>query len=102
LFEAANVRLEVPMRNNQNGYKPQFYLYQKYRKRVETLFSQLDDQFMLIRNYARNTAGVFTRIMTKIAAVTALQYFNKLNNISLYSPLGVRGRGFRGLLTISN
>jgi hypothetical protein len=80
LFETANIRLKVPMRKNQKGYKPQFYLYRKYRKRVETLFSQLDDQFMLIRNYAKNTAGVFTRIVAKIAAITALQYLNKLNN----------------------
>jgi hypothetical protein len=56
LFETANIRLEVPMRKNQKGYKPQFYLYRKYRKRVETLFSQMDDQFMLIRNYAKNIA----------------------------------------------
>jgi len=80
LFETANIRLEVPMRKNQKDYKAQFYLFRKSRKRVETLFSQLDDQFMLTRNYAKNIAGVFTRILTKIAATTALQYINKLNN----------------------
>ena len=26
-------------------------------KRIETLFSQLSDQFMLIRNYAKDTDG---------------------------------------------
>jgi hypothetical protein len=80
LFQTANIRLEVPMRKNQKDYKPQFYPYRKCRKRVETLFSQLDDQFMMVRNYAKDIAGVFTRILAKIAAVTALQYLNKLNN----------------------
>jgi hypothetical protein len=80
LFETANIRLEIPMRKNQKNYKPQFYLFKKIRKRVETLFSQLDDQFMLLRNYAKDTAGVFIRVLSKIAAVTALQYLNKSNN----------------------
>jgi DNA-binding MarR family transcriptional regulator len=80
LFETANIRLEVPMRRNQKNYKPQFYLFKKYRKRVETLFSQLDDQFMMTRNYAKDTAGIFTRILAKITAATALQYINKINN----------------------
>jgi hypothetical protein len=100
LFQTANIRLEVPMRknsstmltnhssatltNHQKNYKPQFYLFKKYRKRVETLFSQLDNQFMLTRNYAKNTAGIFTRMLAKIAAATALQYINKLNN----KPIG--------------
>ena len=80
LFQTANICLEVPMRKNQKNYKPQFYLFKKYRKRVETLFSQLDDQFMLLRNYAKDTAGIFTRVLAKITAVTALQYLNKMNN----------------------
>jgi hypothetical protein len=80
LFETANIRLEVPMRKNQKDYKPQFYLFRRFRKHVETLFSQLDDQFMLLRNYAKDTMGIFTRILSKITAVTALQYLNKMNN----------------------
>jgi hypothetical protein len=80
LFQTANIRLEFPMRKNQKNYKPQFPLFRRFRKRAETLFSQLDDRFMLIRNYAKNTTGIFTRILAKIAAATALQYLNKLNN----------------------
>jgi hypothetical protein len=38
---------------------------------------------MMVRNYAKDIAGVFTRILAKIAAVTALQYLNKLNNRSV-------------------
>jgi len=80
LFQTANIRLEVPMRKNQKNYVPQFYLFRKCRKRAETLFSQLDDQFMMTRNYAKDIAGVFTRILAKITAATALQYLNKINN----------------------
>jgi hypothetical protein len=80
LFETAHIRLEVPHRKNQKDFKPQFKPFRKLRKRVETLFSQLDDQFLLLRNYAKDVAGIFTRILAKIAAITALQYLNKINN----------------------
>lgn len=52
LFNYAKIELETPKRVNQNNYKPQFYLFKKQRKRIETLFSQLCDQFMIRRNYA--------------------------------------------------
>lgn len=45
-------------------------------KRIETLFSQLCDQFMIIRNYAKDTDGLFARIIGKISALTILQYIN--------------------------
>ena len=35
---------------------------------------------MIIRNYAKDTIGLFTRIIRKISAFTILQYINKLNN----------------------
>lgn len=41
LFETADIRLDIPKRKNQKQYKPQFYLFKKKRKRIETLFSQL-------------------------------------------------------------
>jgi len=43
LFNYANIELETPKRMNQKDYKPQFYLFKKQRKRIETLFSQLCD-----------------------------------------------------------
>jgi hypothetical protein len=55
LFETANIRLETPMRRNQRNFKAQPYVCKKYRKRIETLFSQLCDQFMIRRNYARGS-----------------------------------------------
>jgi len=38
------------MRNNQKSYKKQPYLF---RKKIEVLFSQLCDQFIIRSNYAR-------------------------------------------------
>jgi len=84
LFETANIKLECPYRLNQKDWKPQFIPYAKARKRIETVFSQLTDQFMLIRNYAKETKGLFTRIIGKISAFTILQYINKMNN----NPIG--------------
>ena len=79
LFEKANIRLEVPYRTNQKEWKPTFPAFAKARKRIETLFSQLCDQFMIIRNYAKDTDGLFARILGKISALTILQYINYKN-----------------------
>jgi hypothetical protein len=83
LFTTTNISLEVPMRTNQKNYKSQYYLFKRVRKRIETVFSQLDDQFMLIRNYAKNANGLFSRVLAKVSAMTVLQYINKLLTISL-------------------
>ena len=80
LFETANIRLECPYRLNQKDWKPTFMPFAKARKRVETLFSQLTDQFLVIRNYAKETCGLFARIIGKISALTALQYINYINS----------------------
>lgn len=77
LFTSSNIVLEVPMRSNQKGYKPQFPEFKRIRKRVETVFSQLDGQFMLGRNYAKDIDGLFTRVLAKVSALTVLQYINK-------------------------
>ena len=84
LFETANIKLEVPYRSNQKNWKPTFPDFAKARKRIETIFSQLCDQFMIIRNYAKDTEGLFARIIGKISALTVLQYINYKNN----KPIG--------------
>ena len=61
-----------------------FIPFAKARKRVETLFSQLTDQFLVIRNYAKKTCSLFARIVGKVCAMTALQYINYINN----KPIG--------------
>jgi hypothetical protein len=89
LFESARITLETPMRINQHNYKKQAYIFRKSRKRIETLFSQLCDQFMIRRNYAKSFNGFKTRILNKITALTLVQYINKfifdrpINNIKI-------------------
>lgn len=89
LFSPNQIRLEVPMRTNQKNYKSQAYIYRKSRKRIETLFSQLCDQFMIRRNYAKSFDGFKNRILSKIMALTAIQLINKLNNRNI-SNLKIR------------
>jgi len=88
LFNNNKIKLQLPMRNNQKGYKSQAYSFKKVRKRIETLFSQLCDQFMIRRNYAKSFNGFRTRLITKITALTVIQYLNymanrKLNNLKV-------------------
>lgn len=87
LFRTVKIKLETPMRANQKDYKPQPYIFRKSRKRIETLFSQLCDQFRIRNNYAKSFEGFKTRILAKITALTLVQYINKfifdrpINNI---------------------
>ncbi len=89
LFQTVKVKLETPKRANQKDYKPQPYIFRKSRKRIETLFSQLCDQFMIRRNYAKSFEGFKTRILAKITSLTLVQYINKfifdrpINNIKI-------------------
>ena len=76
LFHQCNVRLETPCRNNQQQQTTWHPVFRKSRKRIETLFSQLCDQMMLKRNYAKSLTGLKTRLISKIAAVTLLQSIN--------------------------
>jgi hypothetical protein len=76
LFTYCNIKLQTPMRNNQKDIQGWHPVFRKSRKRIETLFSQLCDQMMLKRNYAKSITGLNTRLISKIAAVTVLQYIN--------------------------
>lgn len=80
LFESCNIQLQTPMRNNQDNYQNYPVIFRKCRKRIETLFAQLCDQFMIKRNYAKSFIGLLTRIKSKLCALTALQFINKVNN----------------------
>jgi len=89
LFESKQIKLEIPMRKNQHNYKKQAYIFRKKRKRIETLFSQLCDQFMIRRNYAKSFQGFKTRILSKITSLTIIQFINKfifdrnINNLKI-------------------
>jgi hypothetical protein len=87
LFQTVNIKLETPKRANQKDYRPQPYIFRKSRKRIETLFSQLCDQFRIRKNYAKSFEGFKTRILAKITALTLVQFIHKfiidrpINNI---------------------
>ena len=80
LFQTCAIRLTTPNRQNQHEKELFPVIFKKSRKRIETLFSQLCDQFMLKRNYAKTELGLSVRILSKITAVTMLQFINYQNN----------------------
>ena len=84
LFETANITLEVPYRLNQKNRKEPSFAYKRFRKRIETVFSHLNDHLMMIRNYAKQPEGFLARMAAKVAAFTMLQYFNLINQ----KPIG--------------
>jgi len=72
--------LKPIMRSNQKNYRRQPALFRKVRKRIETLFSQLVDQFVIRINYTKIFVGLATRILSKVTAFTLLQFLNSINN----------------------
>ena len=80
LFNTAKIDLQTPQRNNQINREHYPYIFKRCRKRIETTFSQLCDQFLIKRNYAKTYNGLCTRIVSKMAAFTTLQFFNFCNN----------------------
>lgn len=76
LFGSRGIDLKTPMRVNQHNYEPFRQEFRKARKRIETLFSQLCDQFMIRRNYAKSFTGFATRILSKLTALTMIQWIN--------------------------
>lgn len=88
LFESNAIKLETPMRKNQKNFKIFPSVFSRARKRIETLFSQLCDQFMVRRNYAKTFTGFARRLTSKITALTFIQWDNvqngnKMNNIKI-------------------
>lgn len=79
LFEDWHIDLSVPFRENQKDYQEYPYEKKIKRKRIETVFSQYCDEFMLKRNYAKSYLGILSRIDTKIAAMTFKQNLNFKN-----------------------
>jgi hypothetical protein len=77
LFDTVQINLQTPMRKNQLDYVEQPYVFKKGIKRIETLFSQMCDQFRIRENFAKSFQGFKTRILSKIAAMTIIQHLNK-------------------------
>lgn len=76
LFNYSNINLSVPMRKNQQDFEKFPYTKSKIRKRIETAFSQLAGQFTININFAKSFQGLATRIASKIASFTMIQYLN--------------------------
>lgn len=76
-FDEAKIKLVTPLRSNMKtviSSGNEGYRYR--RKRIKTLFSQLGDQMMSTRNYAKSLDGLFSRIMYKLSAVAVLLWIN--------------------------
>ena len=76
------------MRHNQRDYKQLNPLLRKTRKRIETLFSQLCDQFIVRRNYAKSFQGLTSRVLSNLATLTLIHWLNRrdgnhINNIKI-------------------
>lgn len=76
LFSFSQIKLSVPMRKNQHNFKKFPFDKSLKRKRIETVFSQLDGQFTMATNYAKTLVGFKTRILSKITTFTMIQYLN--------------------------
>jgi hypothetical protein len=84
LFQQTGVKIITPLKANMKIKNLWNYQRRKTRKTIETLFSQLCDQQLLKRNYAKTSDGLFARIVAKIASVSILKAINSLAN----KPLG--------------
>ena len=87
LFESYKIQMITPSRTNMKEINTEWTPKTRYqRKRIETLYAQLDDQMMIKRNYAKSLNGLLTRVCTKVSAAAVLQMINfknkkPLNNI---------------------
>lgn len=77
LFKTVQVKLQTPKRKNQTDYVEQPFVFKRGRKRIETLFSQMCDQFRIRNNYAKSFDGYKIKILSKITAITVIQHLNK-------------------------
>lgn len=80
LVEGAGVRLLALRRSNQREPLPEALsrLISRFRQIIETVNSQLADQFTIERNYAHSFWGLCARLYTKLAAHTLCIYLNRL------------------------
>lgn len=82
LFNQKDVKCLIAA--TKKDYRPTNATLSSARKRIETVYSQLDDQFLLVRNYAKQMMSIFVRITAKISALNIIQYLNFINN----KPIG--------------
>lgn len=80
LREQAQVRLVALRRVNQHAPLPEALtrLVKRFRQIIETVNSQLAEQFLLQHNDAHSFSGLCARLYTKLAAHTICIYLNRL------------------------
>jgi len=76
LFTQSQIKLSVPMRSNSVNPQQFSMLKRRKRRRIETLISQLDGQFLMNINFAKSFEGLASRVISKITALTMIQYLN--------------------------
>lgn len=76
LFTSFQIKLQVPYRSNQSEISNYDFQKARKRRRIETQFSQLSDQFSIKSNFAKTFIGFATRIISKLAGIAVLQYVN--------------------------
>ncbi|MDN5284975.1 MAG: family transposase [Mucilaginibacter sp.] len=72
-----------------NAKKPHFIppMYKGKRKRIETVFSQLTDQFNIQKNYTKTLISYFNKISLKLLSMTILNYINQHINLTPISRI---------------
>ncbi|OAV71104.1 Transposase DDE domain protein [Bacteroidales bacterium Barb4] len=89
LFNQSQIKPIVPARKNQPTRTELSKIKQRKRKRIETLFPQFKGQFSMNTNFAKTFDGLAARILSKITALTMIQYLNlfifngNINNIKI-------------------
>ncbi|MDI6735561.1 MAG: transposase [bacterium] len=75
-----NITLLTPKRKNQKEQNSRWLnsFISKSRKIIETVFSQLTDQFNISKNRAKVYCGLISRVVRKMTAYTIGIYINKL------------------------
>jgi hypothetical protein len=73
LFTHGSVKLTVPSQKNQHAKGDFSPVKRRKGKRMETLISQLYGQFSMNVNFAKTFAGLATRMLAKITAITIVQ-----------------------------
>ena len=82
LFNKSQIKLSVPMRSNSLNQAHFSPVKRRKRKRIER-------QFSMNINFAKTFQGLVTRIISKITALTMIQFLNlfvfhrKMNNIKM-------------------
>ena len=90
LFNYSMINLSVPMRKNQHSFVEFSRTKSRIRKRIETNISQLCGQFTININFAKTFQGLATRIVSKIASFTMIQYLNFFVFKRILNKLNIR------------